>query len=254
MPISWLLLVLASVAGGVINAVSGGGTLVTFPTLLALGVPPVTANATNTAALMPGVLASSLGYREDFGEVPHPWAQSLISIVGGGVGAAILLLAPASTFQRVIPYLLLLATVLFALSGRIRQMAAHPRFGSIQRGGVQQTSILLGVVFVVSIYGGYFGAGIGLMLLATFALLGFKNINAMNAMRTLLGTTANAAAVVAFAVSGAIDWPIAGLMLCGSVLGGYAGSRVARRMNPTVVRWAIVAFGAFVTVWYFLRG
>ncbi len=248
-----MLLVLASIAGGIINAVSGGGTLVTFPTLLALGVPPVAANATNTAALLPGVLASAYGYREDFGEVPHPWSQSLVSIVGGGVGAALLLLAPASAFEHVIPYLLLLATVLFALSGRIRRMAAHPRFGAIQRGGVQQTSILLGVVFLVSIYGGYFGAGIGLMLLATFALLGFKNINAMNAMRTVIGTTANAAAVVAFALAGAIDWPIAALMLGGSVLGGYAGSRVVRRLNQDLVRWTIVAFGAGVTVWYFLR-
>jgi uncharacterized protein len=249
-----LVLLAASVVGGVINAVSGGGTLLTFPALLWVGVAPIAANATNTLALTPGVLASALGYRRDFGEIPHAWALSLMAVVGGGIGAAALILSPASTFEHLIPYLLLLATLLFALSGRIRTMAAsRPELGFTQHRGVQQTAILSVIVLCVSVYGGYFGAGIGLMLLAAFSVLGFKNVHAMNAVRTLLAGCANGAAVVAFVVNGVIDWRFAPVMLVGAVAGGYAGSSVIRRLDPTWVRRAVVVFGLLVTAWYFVR-
>lgn len=232
---------------------SGGGTLLTFPALIAAGVPPVIANATSTVALTPGILTSSWAYRKDVADIPHTLMLAALALVGGALGALVLILAPAAAFQRLIPYLLLLATLLFAFSGPIRRLAAHPRTEAIQRRGVPQHTILSMVVLAVAVYGGYFGAGIGLMLLAAFALLGFTDIHAMNAMRTLLAGLSNSAAVLAFVLSGMVDWRYAPLMLAGSVLGGYVGAAAARRVNPHFVRWAVVALGTVLTAWYFLQ-
>ncbi len=242
-----ILLVLAAFVAGAMNAVAGGGSFLTFPSLVFAGVPPVMANATNTVALFPGALAASWAYRDAFPRLEELKVRVLlaVSLVGAVIGAVLLIVTPEETFRAAIPWLLLAATLLFATGPRLTPILRR-RFRLTAPG-------LYTMQFIVAIYGGYFGGAIGILMLAAFTLYGLSNIHEMNALKTLLGGRLNGVAVVCFIIAGKIDWPPALLMLTASVAGGYFGARVARRMNPTHIRALIIAIGAVMTVVFFTR-
>lgn len=241
------LLIVAGLLAGAMNAVAGGGSFVTFPALVFAGLPPVLANATSTVALFPGTLASTWAYRDGLTGVAGVGLRVLmpISVVGGLIGAALLLVAPGSTFNAVIPWLLLLATLTFA-GGRELGLALsqHLRIG---RGP------MLVLQFLLSIYGGYFGGAVGLMMLAVWSLLDSAELKSMAAARTLLVSAANGAAVLCFIAAGAVSWPEMLAMLASAILGGYGGARLARHIPARIIRLFILLLSATVTAWFFLR-
>ncbi len=244
---SILLLAGAAFLAGIMNAVAGGGSFLTFPALVFTGVPSLIANASSTVALFPGSFASAWAYRKDFetfGTIPFK-ASLAVSLAGGVAGALLLLNTSQHAFDIIIPWLLALATLLFAFGPKLA-----PLLASKFQIGVKSA---LCAQFVVAIYGGYFGGAVGLIMLALFSLLGLTNIRAMNALKTLLGGSMNAMAVICFVVAGKVWWPQTAVMLVGAVAGGYFGARVARNLNPKLVRGVIVATGVLMTVVFFRR-
>ena len=242
------LLAAAGLLGGAMNAIAGGGSFVTFPAMVLAGLPPVIANASSTVALFPGTLASTLAYRRDFGRVlgVRLRAMAPISMLGGAVGAALLLATPAHLFDAVIPVLLLLATLTFAFGARAG--LALRRVVTIGPGG------LLPLQFLISIYGGYFGGAVGLMMMAAWSLLSASaDLKAMAPVRVLLVSAANGAAVLWFIVVGAVRWPETLAMLGASIVGGYLGARLTRFLPARVVRGFVVVLTATVTAAFFVR-
>jgi uncharacterized membrane protein YfcA len=242
-----LLLALAGLIGGAMNAIAGGGSFVTFPAMVAAGLPAITANASSTVALFPGSLASTFAYRSDFGGTPVRLSVlAPITIAGGLTGAILLLATPAGLFDFVIPWLLLLATLTFAFGARAGLMLRR-----FVRVGPRALPV---VQFVISIYGGYFGGAVGLMMMAAWSLLhASDDLKAMTPARVLLVSAANGAAVLWFIAAGAVRWPEALSMLIASVIGGYFGARLARVLPPRIVRYFVVGLTAFVTLMFFLR-
>ncbi len=242
-----LLLAAAAFLAGALNSVAGGGSFLSFPALVYTGVPSVMANATNTVALFPGQLASAWAYRRDFPRLPglHPLVLIVVSLAGGVAGALLLVLTPQKSFDAVVPWLLLLATLLFAFSKRLvpwLQSRIH-----VGPGAVCALQFLLGV------YGGYFGGAVGIMMLAVFGLFGIDDIHAANALKTLLGGLINAIAVVCFIAAGKVEALPAVIMLTASVLGGYAGARGAKAVPQTLLRRGVVAAGTVMTLVFFIR-
>jgi hypothetical protein len=229
------------------NAVAGGGTFVTLPALIFAGVPSVAANATSTVALFPGTLASAYAYRKDFRSFDDvPIATLLaISVAGGLVGALLLLFTPNKSFDVIVPWLLLIGTVTFAFGPQFSVMLRrHFRIGP---GTVKACQ------FVLSIYGGYFGGAVGIMLMACWSLLGMTDLLAMNAAKTLLVTAMNTVAAICFAIAGLVWWPQTLIMLAAAVIGGYVGARVARRLDPILFRKLISVFYFALTAAFFWR-
>jgi uncharacterized membrane protein YfcA len=250
---TWVVLFFAAVFGGALNAVAGGGSFLTFPALLFVGVPPISANTTSTAALLPGVFASITGYREDFPKAnTFVLCLSAASLVGGLAGAVFLLRTPEDAFRRLIPYLLGVATLTFMLSKRLSEWVGREEHHI----AAPSPRALAGASFaqlIISIYGGYFGGGIGILMLATLGLMGMRNIHAMNAVKTLLAAIINTVAFVAFVFARNIVWPYATVMLVGSIVGGYFGARYVRRFDQGLVRGFIAAVGIAMTVFFFVR-
>jgi uncharacterized protein len=245
---AYLLLIAVGVAAGLVNSVAGGGSFLTFPTLVFTGVPSVVANATSTVALFPGVFASAWAYRTDFQRLEKvPLKPAIIvSIVGGIAGALLLLFTAQKTFDAIIPWILLMATIALAAGPTVsRMLNSRVRIGT-------RTLILL--QFLCAIYGGYFGGAVGIIMLAVWSMAGLHDVHAMNAGRTLLGGVMNAAAVICFVIAGKIWWLQAMLLLIAAVIGGYAGARLAKRVNPAIIRGVIIAISAAVTVAFFVRG
>jgi len=242
-----LLLLTAAFLAGAMNAVAGGGSFLTLPALIYAGVPPVAANATGTVALLPGYASGVYGYRHDLAPLDGlslP-VMAAVSLVGGLAGAGLLLVTPDALFRDIVPWLLLVATGLFAFGGalaaRLRSLGLHGRGG------------LLGTLFAVSVYGGYFNGGLGILLLAQLSLFGMTNLNAMNGLKNLFSAVLTAIAVVAYAAGGAVDWPKAALMILAAVAGGYAGARIGRRIPPKILRGAIIAVGLSMSALFFLK-
>jgi len=245
-----VILFFAAVLGQALNAVAGGGSFVTFPTLLLAGVMPIEANATSTIALWPGALASAWGYRHDFAaERRIVVVLAVVSIVGGLLGALLLLRTPELEFKRLIPYLLLFATLLFAASERMSS-----RLGAGKDGHPRALAIVGLIQFFVAIYGGYFGGGIGIMMLAAFALMDVGNIHAMNGLKALLGAVINSAAVVTFILAKLVVWQYALPMIVASILSGYFSAKIARRIDPKRVRWIVIVVGASMAAYFFVLG
>lgn len=246
-------MVLVSAVAGAMNAVAGGGTLLTFPALIGLGIPPLTANATSTVALWPGSASSFWGYRRELGGA-RKWAIgfALPSLAGGAVGALLLLATEEKTFSDLVPWLVLGATVLFIGQGplgawlRRRQPAVDGSSDGTDRLPKPQ---LLVFQFLIGIYGGYFGAGAGILMLAALGLMGLTNIHRMNGLKNWGGLCMNAVAAVTFAVSGLVNWPVAGSMAVGAIGGGYLGSRMAQRVSQGTVRMVIIAIGLGSGIW-----
>jgi hypothetical protein len=248
------LVTLAAAAGGAVNAIAGGGTLVTFPALVALGVPPIVANATSTVALWPGALGSMWGYRAELAGV-RAWAVrfALPSLAGGLAGALLLLRTPDDRFDAIVPFLVLGATLLFlaqrpvmaALRQRMSGGAAIVTDPATRAPG----AALLLFQFGVAIYGGYFGAGIGILMLAALGFMGFTNIHRMNGLKNWGGLCINVVAAATFALRGIVDWPVAIAMAVGATLGGYGGSRLAQRVPQEWVRRAVIVIGFVAAGW-----
>lgn len=247
----------AAFLGGTVNSVAGGGSFISFPSLLFVGVPAIPANATNTVALWPGTVASTVAYRNAFSKHARRllWPLLITCIIGGVLGAVILLRTPPSTFLHLVPWLMLVATLLFVFSGRmtawVRARAGHaPGDDKLPRG------LFLGgllIQLVIAMYVGYFGAGTGILMLALLALLGMENIHAMNGMKTLLVSVANGVAIVTFIFARVIVWPLALLMVAGAIAGGYGGAYLAQRMNPQHVRTLVIIIGFGMAAYFFIK-
>ena len=249
------LVILVAAISGVMNSIAGGGTLLTFPALVGLGISPIVANATSTVALWPAAVSSMIGYRDELeGALPWAGAFALPSLLGGAVGALLLLHTPPHRFAVLVPWLVLGATALFIAQGPImralRRRQARAAGASLPNAENDATltatlpplSILF-YQFLVSIYGGYFGAGVGILMLAALGFMGLTNIHRMNGLKNWGGLCMNAVAALLFGFSRLVSWPVALSMAVGAVVGGYTGSRVAQRVGQRGVRLAIIVIG-----------
>jgi uncharacterized protein len=249
---SAIFLFFAGALGGAINAVAGGGSFVSFPALLFIGVPPIPANATNTLALWVGTTASGGAYPQKLNisrRVMIPLV--LTSILGGLAGAFLLIKTPAQTFLHVLPWLMLGATLLFAfgkhLTGRISAGISHDATNAAVAGA----SLF---ELLVAVYGGYFGGGIGIMNLAMLSALGMTDIHAMNKLKVILGGVINGVATITFIVTRAIVWPQAIVMTAGSLLGGYSSAHFAQKLPQSWVKSFVILVGTAMTIYFFIRG
>ncbi len=248
------ILFFAALIAGALNSVAGGGSFLSFPALLLTGVPPIIANATNTIALWPGSLASVGAYRKELkAQAPLLIILGSASLAGGLAGALLLLHTPEVVFVRMLPWLLLLATLLFTFGGRLtarlrQRLGLQGRAEWISRIGIGLIQL------VIATYGGYFGGGIGILMLASLSLIGMTHIHSMNALKTLLATLINGVAVVAFILAGAVYWPQAILMIAGAVIGGYGGAHTAQKIDPRWVRSFVIVIGFTMTIYFFVRG
>jgi uncharacterized membrane protein YfcA len=253
--IQGLLLFGAAMMAGMINSVAGGGTLLTFPALVWAGRPEIIANATSTFALVPGAWASAYGYRGEMTKAPRKFLYLLIpSVVGGVIGAILLKLTPPATFAALVPFLILFATVLFMIQGPVQRWLRSG--ASAHEESTTRWMIGAGFFqFLVAIYGGYFGAGIGILMLAVLGIMGMSDIHQMNGLKNIFGSMINGVAAVYFVFAGLIDWPSAVLMAAGSIVGGYGAAGIARRMGQKFVRRLVILIGfAMAVSLFFKRG
>jgi uncharacterized membrane protein YfcA len=264
-----VIMLAAAATGGLMNAMAGGGTIVTFPALVFLGQPAIIANATSTVALLPGMAASMAGYGKEVA-THKEWLKTLLlpSIIGGGIGSMLLLRTPEKVFANLAPLLVLFATLLFiwqgflvrrrqrqspktaAPSGAAQEIAASETAPSLRLSRSRWVSAVL-FQFGISIYGGYFGAAIGILMLAVLGFLGLTNIFAMNGLKNFFGLCINGVAAAYFILRGAVVWPVALLMMGGSIAGGYGGARLAQVIGKEKARAAVVVIGFVVTALLF---
>ncbi|MFZ3381451.1 MAG: sulfite exporter TauE/SafE family protein [Candidatus Acidiferrales bacterium] len=248
-----VFLFFAALIAGVLNSVAGGGSFISFPALLFTGMAPIAANATNTAAVWPGTVASTVAYRNAFTPDARRLLPALLftGVIGGFLGARILLSTPQSTFMRLVPWLLLAATVLFLAGPRISAWVKH----RAAQGKTSRPLMIAGffLELLIAMYIGYFGAGVGILVLSLLALLGMENIHAMNGVKSLLVSVVNGVAMVTFILARMIIWPQAVLMIVGSLIGGYGGAYYAQKMNPQQVRWIVIVVGFAMSIYFFVR-
>lgn len=268
---AYLVLCPAALIGGAINSVAGGGTLITFPALLwALsGTPGATiiANATNTVALCPGALSGSWGYRRELRDL-WGWVRwlALPSLIGGIAGSWIVVVAPEASFKAMIPWLIGLATALFILQPRLTPTrksippvsepsvsGAVPNTLTAEKPSPRYLWLVFGLQMLIGLYGGYFGAGLGILMLSTLSLLQLGTIHQVNGLKTALAGMINGIAVVVFMASGSVNWKLAVPMLVSASIGGWLGATMARRMDRSVVRRIVIAIGISLTTWYFAQ-
>lgn len=253
---TYLILCPAAFIGGAINSVAGGGTLVTFPALmLALGDLPgaaIIANATNTVALCPGAFSGSWGYRRELKQL-WDWVRWLAipSILGGIAGSMIVVVAPESTFKAMVPWLIALATVLFILQPRLTPKA--PVDTSLAGRSKQSQIFVFLLQFIIGIYGGYFGAGIGILMLSSLSLLNLGSIHEVNGLKTVLAGLINGVSVIIFVWKGKVDWTFAVPMIVSAIIGGGLGASWARKLDKRFVRRVVIGIGLTLTVWYFAQ-
>jgi len=242
----------AGLIAGAVNAVAGGGTLLTFPTLIWLGLNSITANATSTVAVWPGQVSGMVGYRRELRTIERRFLYLAVpSLIGGLGGAYLLRLTPSGVFDKLVPYLILFATVLFMVQEPIQRKmkVSHPE-------GHQSASWFVGAVvfqFMVGIYGGYFGAGIGILMLAAFSILGMTDIHQMNGFKIMLGGAVNALAAIYFIVQKMVYWPDVGVMALGAIAGGYLGAGTALKVGRTAVRRLVILIGFGMAVSLFVK-
>ena len=245
--LNYILLFLAGLIGGTMNAAAGGGSFVTFPVMVYTGIPAVIANASSTVALLPGSAVSAWNMREYI--KPFPGIGMLvvviITVIGGCAGALLLLFTPAANFTAMVPWLLLTGSVAFGFG---------KRFGNWLR-----TKVSIGVVFVLSvqlllgIYGGYFGGAVGIMMLATWTLFGLTDIRMVNANKNMLVGSANAVAVIIFIIAGKVYWQQTLVMMVATIIGGYSGSIISKKIEPEKLRSGIVVFNFVITAVFFIK-
>jgi uncharacterized membrane protein YfcA len=241
------LLIASAFLAGALNALAGGGSFLTFPALVFTGVPAVSANASSTVAMFPSALVSVIPYRHAMRQIEGVNLKIwfLVCLTGGLAGAILLLVTPDRTFRHVAPWLLLFATILFAFGKQVSEAL---------RGLLHQSGFLiLLLLFPIAVYGGYFGGGMGIMLLAAFRLYGMSNIHGMNGIKALLTGSLNAIAVIAFAIAHQIRWHPALLMMGAGILGGYCGAAFAKRIPARVIRGLVIVVGVVMTAYFFSK-
>jgi uncharacterized membrane protein YfcA len=249
----YLGIFLAGIFAGAVNSVAGGGSLISFPALVAFGIPAISANATNTAAIWPGSLSSAIAYSREIKPDRKLLLTLLLpSIVGGLLGAVVLVITPPALFGAIVPFLVLFATLLFASRGLLDRLIKRQNDES---GGVTLFGRVWGFIFqfFVATYGGYFGAGIGIMMLGSFSIMGMRDIHKMNGLKTLIATMINIIAFIFFAFKGMVQWPIAAVMAAGTILGGFGGARIARHINQKYLRWFVILVGLSVSIWLYIK-
>jgi uncharacterized protein len=249
-----IFLLFAAAIAGTLNALAGGGSFISFPALLFLRIPAVQANATNTVALWPGLAASAVAYLKRLNTPLRVLAPLLVtSIAGGWAGALLLLRTPQHTFLHLVPWLMLAGTLLFAFGNSIRTLVGKTAVTDDLRDISWQAIIVSSIAeLLVAVYGGYFGAGIGFMILGMLAMSGMKDIHAMGAIRTLLAAAINAAAVITFIVAHAVLWPQCAVMIAGSLAGGWFGAHYAQKADPRKVRGVVIGVGMAMTGYFFV--
>jgi uncharacterized protein len=242
-----LFVAAAGMLGGAMNAVAGGGSFVTLPALVAAGVPSLNANATSTVAFVPSALASAFAYRHGFSGFPGVklWVMAVVSVIGGAIGGVLLLYTPQSVFDEMFPFLLLFGVIVFAFGRKLgeelrKRITVHPR-------------ALPAAQFLLGVYGGYFGGGVGVMMLAAWSVLTAASINAMQAARNLLNAAMNATASVLFLLSGLVYGKQMVVLLIASTIGGYLASLFGRRLDPAHARIAISCLNAGIVMVVFWR-
>ena len=248
-PAEAVLIAVAGFLAGGVNAVAGGGSLISFPALVAAGLPTLSANVTNTTAVWPGYLGSAAAYRAELADQGHRLrALGLTAAVGGAAGSALLLAAPDDVFDAIVPFLVLVGSLLLLAQPRIAAYVKD-RTGTARRDTVQ----LHGAVFVAAVYGAYFGGGLGVILLATLGIFVSDHLQRLNALKSALSLVINTIALIAFALFGPVDWLSVAIVAPASLAGGYLGAGAARRLSPTALRATVVVFGVVVSIWLFLR-
>ncbi len=254
-PFNALILVLAGCFAGIMNSIAGGGTLVTFPTLIYVGLPSIGANATSTVALLPATFGGAIGYRKKIRHI-IPWLKLFVpvSLAGGLIGGVLLVQTPSKMFDAMVPFLILFATILFMAQNRVMRFFGS-RFTASHIKPPSRQWIVGAVLFQfgVAIYGGYFGAGIGILMLASLGVLGFEDIHEMNTLKVILGFLINIVAAIYFIACGLICWPNAAVMALGAVIGGYSGAHFAQKVPQKKVRSAISAIGMIISAVMFYR-
>ena len=248
---------LAGFLAGMVNSVAGGGTLLSFPALVWIGVDPISANATNAVALVPGSLAGMFGFRQELGDVRR-WMLILgpPSAVGAATGAFLLLRTPSETFSLIVPYLIVAATVLFAAQEPLSRLLRAKSQEVNQVSDSPRRAWWIGAIFFqffVAVYGGYFGAGIGIMMLAALGLLGLTDIHQMNGLKSFFAVCINGVAAAYFIWAAAVSWHPCLVMTMGAIAGGFGGAGLARKVGRTVVRRSVVAIGLAMAISLFLR-
>ena len=258
-PAQSLILAASAFGAGAMNAMAGGGTILTFPTLVFLGMPAIQANATSTVALLPGAATSMAGFRREVA-ANRGWLRTLFlpSLLGGVLGSVLLLRTPETTFQHLAPILILFATILFMLRGVLARRFSPRTESSPDVSGLPPGRWLTAALlqFGVAVYGGYFGAGIGILMLALLGFLGLTDIHAMNGLKNFFNLCINSVAAAYFVFQGAVSWPEAAVLAVGAALGGYGGARFSRRIGQEKARAAVVVIGLLVTAllaWQQLR-
>jgi uncharacterized protein len=244
------LVLVAAFLGGGLNSVAGGGSFLALPALIAVGVPAVAANATTAAALWPGGVASAVAYRNDLDAPRRLWiALAIASLAGGGAGAMLLLGTSNESFLQLLPWLMLVASLMFTFGGRLVRRRGDPEAG-------RPRMVVVAFLFqlTISTYGGYFGGGMGIMMLAYLAAIGMTNIHAMNGLKVVLATLVNGVAIAEFIAAGAIEWRFGAVMIAGAVAGGWFGARAARRLPAVWVRGFVMLVGWSMTTYFFWRG
>ena len=244
------LLLGAGLGAGVVNAIAGGGSLLTFPALIAVGLPPVSANVTNSLSVCPGYLASVYGSRADLeGQRVRIVRLIPVAVVGALIGCVLLLVTPARVFELVVPFLVLSATAVLAFQQRIRRIVGHPRDLSARR----RAAVLYTLTGLGAVYGGYFGAALGVVLIAVLALVLDQTLQRVNALKNVLSATVGLVTVVVYALFGPVSWLGVAIVAPAAIVGGYLGAVVARRLSARVLRATIVTFGAVVGVVLLIR-
>jgi hypothetical protein len=235
---------LAALAAGLINSLAGGGTLISFPALVVLGIPEVAANVTNTVALCPGYLGGTIAQREDLkGQERRLWFLLPAGIIGGIAGGILLLYISRDMFRIIVPFLILLASLLLAVQDRIREWIKQHAQKNPNKEGIRNTVL---PVSLAAVYGGYFGAGLSVIVLAVLGLFFDDTLTRLNALKQCISLSINMAAAVFFIFSGMVVWPLAAVMAVGALAGGAVGGRVAGRINPELLRWTVVTIGLVV--------
>lgn len=252
--LSLIGLFVAGIIAGSINAVAGGGTLISFPSLVGLGESEIVANATNTAALWPGSFSSAIGYRKDT-TVDRGLLISLLipSLIGGALGAFILVVTPPDLFKIIVPFLVLFATLVLAARSTITQKIGDRL--TVAEDHTTRAGRIWGFFFqlFVATYGGYFGAGMGILMLGSLSIMGMRDIHKMNALKTPLQAVINMTAFVLFAIKGLVSWMLALVLCLGAITGGYGGARLAKRVQPRILNAFIVVLGLVVSAWLFYK-
>ncbi|HZN75555.1 MAG TPA: sulfite exporter TauE/SafE family protein [Micromonosporaceae bacterium] len=244
------LLLAAGLGAGTVNAVAGGGSLVTFPTLVAVGLPPISASVTNSVSVCPGYLASVVGSRKDLeGQGQRLRRLAPTVVAGTAAGCALLLATPQETFELVVPFLVLGATLVLAIQDRLRRVVGNPVHGSPRRAQIALHSL----VFLGAVYGGYFNAALGVMLVAVLGLVIDDTLRRVSALKNAVSAVIGVGSVLAYAAFGPVNWAAVAVLAPATLLGGYSGASIARRVPQAVLRVVIVAFGTIVGVVLLLR-